>query len=459
MAAPTNSRFRFYAILSLMVLTCLILISQVISFPTATSLLPSTLQRPFPGTDADSHQQQGGDEEAAGGGKHGGDKQPGPNKPPSFRNYTSAHSFDADAAAFPDWMARLPDSASLASLSIPGTHDTLTHRLADQGYQCQNLALGAQLRAGVRYLDLRLRLGAAGDLLVYHAAAYTGYAYADVLLAAFAFLDAHPREGLVLRVKEEGPPVDDHGDGDARPGPLEPGTVAAAGSDVVNSTRTFEEAFNYYRLEDPRTAPGCAKHLLLPAARSDRAAAEQGSETEMPIPTLGELRGRALVLQEFDSAAPYGIPWLSGQLALEDYWVVANASFLDDKWDAIRENLELAAAASPSRAGDGAQQEPPRRLYLSHLSASVGVLPIEAAAGPLDHPSIAGMNDRTGRWLAAPGHNATAGIVIADFPGRALVEAILSHNEWLVDRPQPQPQPQPRRRARRPRAVPVGARL
>ena len=68
------------------------------------------------------------------------------------------------------------------------------------------------------------------------------------------------------------------------------------------------------------------------------------------------------------------------------------------------------------------------KLYLSHLSASVGVLPIEAAAGTRNG-SVAGINDRTGMWLRGVGEGIErVGVVILDFPGRELIRQVLGRN-------------------------------
>lgn len=333
-----------------------------------------------------------------------------PPTPAEYKGYSSLYSFDLSLAHFPTWMANLPDTANLTSLSIPGTHDTMTHLVTSPVFQCQNLDLPTQLDAGLRYFDIRARLLANETepvLGIYHGSVATGYTLADVLLALFAFLDAHPGEGVIMRLKEEGPPV-----GTRPADPHAPG-----------ANRTFEDAFNHYRLADARTAAGCARHLLHHDPQDD-----PPPPASPALPTMGELRGRILVLQEFESAsgAAYGLPWGSPHIALEDLWIIPTLGHLEDKWGAIRANLE--AAASSGSGGDV--------LYLSHLSASVGVLPIEAAAGPPSNLSIVGMNDRTGRWLVGgqgSGAGGKTGVVMADFPGRRLVEAILQRNNGLFE--------------------------
>ncbi|KAF3767575.1 PLC-like phosphodiesterase, partial [Cryphonectria parasitica EP155] len=355
-----------------------------------------------------------------------------------YHNYTSSFSFDLDQAVHPEWMSSIPDTASLSSLSIPGTHDTFTFDLVDNNiFQCQNHNLQTQLRAGLRYFDIRGRLlyGATSsgapdkapppNIGIFHGHVYTGYTFQDVLLAMFAFLDEHPSEGIVMRVKEEGTPLPVGGDGDQ--------DIWTTG--VYNVT--FEEAFNYYRLQNSATAQGCEEHLLFPWPSSSSSSSSPSSARV--IPTVGELRSRILVLYEFDTplASNYGIPWTSDHIALEDLWIILDPQLLDNKWDAVRQNLLLAGAS----AGDA------DKLFLSHLSASVGVLPIEAAAGPLEDRTngsvIAGINDRTGLWLEEDekegkgggggklGEKGKTGVIMGDFPGKRLVEDILRRNEWL----------------------------
>ncbi|KAL2754253.1 hypothetical protein ACRALDRAFT_1081364 [Sodiomyces alcalophilus JCM 7366] len=338
-----------------------------------------------------------------------------------YGDYHSEYSFDVGRLDHSSWMQSIPDDTNLTSLSIPGTHDTLTFDMRDETYQCQNHNLSAQLRAGIRYLDVRGRL-TNNSILIYHADRYTGYTYTDVLLTVFDFLDQHPSETIVMRLKEEGRPYG-------------------------RNDRTFEEAFNHYLHNDTDTAPRAQVHFYMP-------------DTFLPLPTLGALRGKILLLQQFPTAtavspaffnqakmtrspAPkpgsgsgrYGIVWESRVMVLQDLWIIPSLQHLDMKWDAIE--AALIRAAETSHPADRANDA----LHLSHLSASVGVLPIEAAAGSRDG-SVVGMNDRTGRWLVEQAvrrgeegqqsYYGRTGIVIMDFPGQDLVDAVLERNSGLA---------------------------
>ncbi|KAF7564106.1 hypothetical protein G7046_g43 [Stylonectria norvegica] len=303
-----------------------------------------------------------------------------------YKGYHSEYSFDAGLVSHPAWMADLPDDVHLSSLSIPGTHDTMTYEIGTQKLQCQNWNISSQLEFGMRYFDIRARLRD-DELQIYHASGYTGFSYSDVLLAMFAFLDANPSEAIIMRLKQEGPPIGN------------------------KNSRTFEDAFNYYRLASPLTAAGASAHLTL----YDRTS---------PLPSLGSLRSKIFLLQEFPADdGPYGLEWDGKQMQLEDYWIIPDVYHLADKWSAIRNALELAATAPHDNSV----------LYLAHVSAAVGVLPIEAAAGPMNR-TIAGMNDMTGQWLEdfEDVQDATrTGVVIVDFPGWKLVDVIIRWNEPL----------------------------
>ncbi|POR33796.1 1-phosphatidylinositol phosphodiesterase [Tolypocladium paradoxum] len=302
-----------------------------------------------------------------------------------YRGYQSAYSFDADRAHHPAWMGRLPDAANLTALSIPGSHDTMTYGVRGPDVatlQCQNWNLSTQMAAGLRYFDIRARLSD-DELHIYHGNGYTGFSLADVLVDVFAFLDEHPSEAVVMRLKEEAAPVG------------------------VNNTLSFEQAFNRYR----RSMPGADTHMAVYNASA-------------PLPTLGALRSKIFLLQDFRAAdgGPYGLAWDGPQMALEDKWIVPDVYHLADKWTAIRIALERAAMAPLSDNS---------LLYLAHVSASVGVLPIAAAAGPRNR-SVTGMNDMTGQWLldfVASADAARTGIVIFDFPGQRAIDAVLAWNE------------------------------
>lgn len=165
-----------------------------------------------------------------------------------------------------DWMARLPDDVPLGELSISGTHDTGT-QYVQLGFfsKCQARSVGQQLEDGFRYLDIRLAVSGDGLGLNHGfcecrtgAAPWSGrLMLEDVLEDCYAFLSAHPTEAVIFAVKQE------YGD---------------------ESVAEFQRILDRYIQED-------AERWYL------------GSE----LPTLGEARGRLVLLHRYDDEAGLGI--------------------------------------------------------------------------------------------------------------------------------------------------------
>ncbi|KAK2616833.1 hypothetical protein QQS21_000210 [Conoideocrella luteorostrata] len=311
-----------------------------------------------------------------------------------YKGYESAYSFDANRAVYPSWMKGLPNHVNITSLSIPGTHDTMTYDIKKFSLQCQNWDLATQLNAGLRYFDIRARMKD-NELHIFHASEPTGHSYQDVLLAMFAFLGANPSEAIVMRLKEEGRPVGH------------------------NNRRTFQEAFNYARLDSLATKSGSQKHLYI------------YNDTAQPIPTLGQLRSKIFILQNWIDTSKkagnqtYGLQWEGPQMMLEDRWIIPSPAHLDQKWEAIEPALEKANRDPLDN----------QHIYLAHISASVGVLPIEAAAGTKNGTYPKGMNDKTGEWVDSHLKGGVrTGIVIFDFPGRKAIDGVIKWNRHLVKR-------------------------
>lgn len=171
----------------------------------------------------------------------------------------------APVAGSADWMARLPDDVPLGGLSIPGTHDAGT-QYVQLGFfsKCQARSIGQQLEDGFRYLDIRLAVS--GDRLGLNhgfcecrtgAAPWSGrLMLEDVLEDCYAFLSAHPTETVIFAVKQE------YGD---------------------ESVAEFQRVLDRYIQKD-------TERWYL------------GSE----LPSLGEARGRLILLRRYDDEAELG---------------------------------------------------------------------------------------------------------------------------------------------------------
>ncbi|KAI0481066.1 PLC-like phosphodiesterase [Xylariaceae sp. FL0804] len=179
-----------------------------------------------------------------------------------------------------EWMSHLPDAMPVAHMNIPGTHDAATWNYSqatqdDLAYatrcdnttiapattfRCQDVSLAAMLEAGVRFFDLRFALDPLGARLVFwHSAALVSArtSVADVMFGFYRWLDAHPREMLILSFQ------------------WETGTVAGAAYDVH-----VQEA-----LYDVFTSDAAMRYI-----HQDRGV----------VKTLGDYRGRILLFKRFD---------------------------------------------------------------------------------------------------------------------------------------------------------------
>ncbi|KHO02125.1 1-phosphatidylinositol phosphodiesterase precursor [Metarhizium album ARSEF 1941] len=297
----------------------------------------------------------------------------------TYWGYTCHSCFDIDKSHWPTWTQTVPDDFNVSSLSVPGTHDTMSYTIRSRRLRCQNWDLRTQLQAGIRYLDIRARLRD-DRLHIYHADTPTGHSYVDVLVTVFDYLQDHPGEFIVMRLKEEGEPLG-------------------------RNTMPFHGAFSNVRFTDPRIKDRWHAHWYV-------------HNDSMPLPTVGQIRNKIFILQGFPSPEfQYGLRWDGPQMVLQDEWVLQDMNHIEEKMDAIVNHFEKANSAPLDN----------QHLYLSHLSASVGVLPIEAAAGTQNR-SIEGLNDRTNQYIRQQFYEKGAsrlGVVIIDFPGDSLVNIVL----------------------------------
>ncbi|MBP5154512.1 MAG: hypothetical protein ILP12_05850 [Lachnospiraceae bacterium] len=176
-----------------------------------------------------------------------------------------------------DWMSRLPDERLLSELFIPGTHDSGAD-FAQLAYfsKCQSSGIRTQLEEGFRYLDIRLGVLESDDpqeLRFFHGicACRTGVwpwsaplTLEAALSDCYAFLDAHPSETVLFCVKFQ------------------------QGDDTVELQRLLAKAIE--------KAP---RYWLL----TDR------------LPTLGEARGKLVLLRRYPDAAD-----LEEKAGLYLYW-------------------------------------------------------------------------------------------------------------------------------------------
>ncbi|KAK1830330.1 PLC-like phosphodiesterase [Podospora conica] len=250
------------------------------------------------------------------------------------------------------WMAPLPSTLPLSALSIPGTHNSPTYRVALPSVRCQAVSVAAQLAGGVRFLDVRVSCpggdpSSSTDLALVHSAfpvALSGAKYlADLLATVHAFLDANPSETVLLSLKREG------------------------------------------------TGKGTDQQLSQILAR--RYLAEPSAErwfAEPRIPTLGEARGKIVLVRRFvvdegvaaERGGGFGIDgsvWPDncedgtcggGLIRIQDYYDVAAPDDIDKKIEFAAKGLERAAQRDAVPKDERPEDGPAPPLFINFLSAS-----------------------------------------------------------------------------------------
>ncbi|NTX28432.1 phosphatidylinositol-specific phospholipase C [Burkholderia pyrrocinia] len=198
-----------------------------------------------------------------------------------------------------DWMSALDDGQPLHTLTVPGSHDTCAYTVDDALVRTQHAPLDAQLMHGVRLLDIRCRhVRDAFD--IHHGGIALGMTFDDVLATCTHFLDAHPRECIVMSVKEEWP--------------------------AHACTRGFNATFDAHRARHPRLR----------------------WHSGGAIPALGEVRGSVVLLRRFRSSSPLGVDlsaWPDNQtftidhpdsaFVIQDEYRVPVVASIEHKWQAI----------------------------------------------------------------------------------------------------------------------------
>lgn len=204
-------------------------------------------------------------------------------------------------AADTDWMSGIDARTRLSQISIPGTHDSVARKESWPGTaKCQNLGIAEQLGIGIRYFDARCRHVRDG-FPMYHGQVDQGLSFGEMLESIYAFLAANPSECVMMAVKEEHTPEDNH--------------------------RSFEATFDSFV-----------------AAHPDR------WWLRTKVPTLGEARGKIVLVRRFSATTAKGIDatkwpdnsaFTINNLAVEDHYRVEKN---DIKWTQITTALDAAAA-------------------------------------------------------------------------------------------------------------------
>lgn len=266
------------------------------------------------------------------------------------------------------FLSETDDERLLSDVVLPGTHDSVSF----YGWpvaQCQSpdQPLFNQLMSGIRALDVRQAV-VDGVLIAYHGIAPQRTSFSAILHTLYHFLREHPRECLVVSVKQE------------------------------DSANTPPRVFSrLVREEIERSQGGMGMWWL-----------------ENRIPRLGEVRGRCIMFSRFGGD---GREWEGGLEGLGIHptiwpdskqegfeWDLKGTTVRTHDWYSIPSLLSLPEKTSLCIENLVPPPTDPPTLGITFLSAAGGPLslPPFCALGfgwPRWGLGVEGINARVGRWL------------------------------------------------------------
>ncbi|MFD7733970.1 phosphatidylinositol-specific phospholipase C [Kitasatospora phosalacinea] len=268
------------------------------------------------------------------------------------------------------WMGRLPDRVPVGDLTIAGTHQSCAHH--GLAARCQNpgFDVPAQLRAGIRYLDVRCRVHH-GELRLYHEFVSQRAALDSVLAACAEFLEQRPSETVLMRIRQEY---------------------------STQPQDRFRRLFAAYL-----RAGGVEDRVYL----------------DPVVPRLGEVRGKVLVLS--GSSYVGGLRWKDeAVMDVQDCWRVERPSVK------LRQVLAHAERALDRRSSEHADP----RLFVNHLSGHRLPLLTPRTVAARVNPAVALAVRALRERHRANGPRAGLGVLAMDFADEApgLVRALVGWN-------------------------------
>lgn len=334
----------------------------------------------------------------------------------------------SETTDLPKWMSHLNDEVPLSGLSIPGTHNSPCYYKALPSVRCQAHSPTDQLNNGVRFFDIRVQPSNPEDksdegLTLVHGSfpiSLTGTKkFRPLVKEVQQFLSANPSETVIISVKREGA-------GES--------TDKQLGEILLDH---YTNAKQWY--------------------------------TEPRIPSLGEVRGKIVLMRRFEASGrlkgehsgkgwclnandwAYNTPnHTAGDICVQDFCEVMEKDTIDKKIQLCCEHFERAASVKcvpEKKEGDGDKKNKPKPppFYLNFLSASnfwnVGCWP-EAIAAKLNPACVAFLCEKHeigDKGINGPGEkfdgDGGVGIVVCDWVGRDdnwdLVRCIVGMNARL----------------------------
>lgn len=277
------------------------------------------------------------------------------------------------------WMSQLNQALYLDQINMAGTHDTGTYYAGgiEKDYaKTQSLTIAEQLRAGIRYLDVRCH-HISDMFTIHHGSFYMNLYFRDLLEECRSFLANNPTETLIMQVKEE------HSD-----------------ADKETNTRSFYETLKVYMDQSPDIW-----------------------YLEDTIPTLAQAKGKIVLVRRFDlsgSTAPkkLGIyadftdnaTFTTGHLRVQDEY---KYSSVNNKWQAFSKLM-----------AEAANKDKNTRLWFINFTSAAGTPIVD----PTPESITKEMNNKL---ISAIAKYSFVGTVVMDFPE---IPAIMMTIDKIIDK-------------------------
>lgn len=223
------------------------------------------------------------------------------------------------------YLSLFSDSTPLTALTILGTHDSFaTHK----GPLCtQHLQFAQQLQVGTRFLDLRYRKDHKDGMWKgYHDTQVQNITMTQSFSIIGEFLQEHPTEFIIARIRHEDDRVQNNKE-----------IQDAFANDIIDEIT--RQQINVWGLREPNTTLNLTQKDYGP----------------MPLPLVGLLRGKLLILTEaWTHPRLITQTWLEG-IALSDEWQHPPSV----KLDMMKRHIQ------------NASQDSSNKLYITFVSTAV----------------------------------------------------------------------------------------
>ena len=260
-------------------------------------------------------------------------------------------------------MKEIPDNIKISELTIPGTHDSCTYQIKGLGIlvsfaaKTQSWNLEEQMKAGLRYFDIRLR-SYNNTLHCFHGPIDLGQTFDSILKTSSSFINANKSEGLIMQIVSE--------------------------YDDKDCTKSMEQMYQEYTKG--------YKNMII----------EYNNEK---IPTMGEIRGKLFFIKIMKGSTSH-----ISHFHIQNSWSCNTIQQIGKKIKKIRTQFQRATVSKENRTGD---------FFLNYLSSSSDYIMMSPLAAAKKCNKIAfDYKGRMGIVLADfPGEGLIEYLILQNFGG------------------------------------------